>query len=137
MNVLFVCDTKICKSIQQIVKAKYPETVFEHVEDTKLAYKRILKNHFDLLIVDSSMSGQISADALLNAAYNVGKKALYISDKLNLFRFFNNKLLNRCQITDLTDIDSKHKFLQCYEKMLEIPNINVHQMTKQLIKKLT
>jgi len=88
------------KIVSRLLSDKMENTNIEHHRDIDIALKRIIKNHFDLIIIDANVKSKDTIDIskLLRTAAISGKPVIVVSS-CNIFNFakaglsyFNNKI---------------------------------------------
>lgn len=120
-----------------ILNKEYPNITYEIISDGALAIKRLLKNHFDLLITDVKLKGSEDIDGLKIArcAYTLGKPVLIITgtDFTDKIKFFFNNIDMVGRIEYMYKPVKLDKFKQKLEKILKLNEIPLNNMFKKIM----
>lgn len=136
-NIIIVEDDFSTQELYKLIlKKNYPSITYEIYSDGRSTIKRLLKNHFDLLITDILLRDKdIDGLKLARCAYALGKPTFIVTgtDYIDRIKFYINNIdmLNRIQYMQKPiNID---KFKRKLEKILNINEIPLNIMFQRII----
>lgn len=116
---------------------EYPNIKYEIISDGAAAIKRLVKNHFDLLITDVKLKGSDDIDGLKIArcAYTLGKPVLVITgtDFTDKLKFFINNLDMIGRVEYMQKPIHIKSFKHKLEKILNLNEIPLNNMFKKIM----
>jgi len=132
MNFLIVCsNVQKCEKIMEVLETEFENDHYELQTDYAEAYKRILRNNFDILIIDLDVTPSCNCDfnpeKLVRAAYNIGKLSICFKKKRASFMFFNLDIFGRCKLVNFKTFKKK------LTKMKKKKIIDVLEMNRKIL----
>jgi hypothetical protein len=108
--------------------------MYERYDDYKIAFKRIVKNNFDIMVANLDLERECNVSALVRANYNIGKYTIVkYSTVWQKLKFIMNNIDILDHVKLISNCCSKNKFTHAVNSMSEKPAIPFGQIFQKYV----
>lgn len=138
-KIIIIEDSKeMCFVYEHLIRKHFPDTEFEIYSTGEEGLRRLMQNHFDVLLVDVNLPDKdIDGNKLARCAYALGKHVLIVTsntlyDKLKFYTL-NPDMIP--MVAYMLKPFNTEKFIETLKKLLEKKSIPLDTMFYKLIDK--
>ena len=132
--VLFIDNESNSTGMADVLRRYDSMFRYERYSDYTTAFKRIIRNNFDIMIANLDLEHQCNVTALVRANYNIGKSTIVLYSGLwqqISFALFNLDIIDSITFNHVNCLDGK--FVQTVKKLSMRPPIPFAEILQKYI----